>query len=164
MWACRTGLLGGVFFAVALSTGFVVHADVPAPDVGAACTAELEGAMTLLPDRTTYLRCLQQPGANFAWTAVQMPFPPNDTWFTYGPTITLHGQGMRNPNLSSGAWTGRPQDSEASCRVTQTNVLEAGVLAAPEDVAGEPGKPLAVQMRPTLFYAELAGDCLWVKD
>ena len=164
MHTYRTGLLGAAFFAAGLATGSVVHADVPAPDVGAACTAELEGAMTLLPDGTTYVSCLQQPRADFAWAAVQMPFPPNDTWFSYGPTIILHGQGMRNPNLSSGAWTATPQDPEAACRVTQTTVLEAGALAAPKVSEGEPGKPLAVQMQPTLFYAELAGNCLWVKD
>ena len=164
MTAYRSGLWGAAFVAAGLATGPVVHADVPAPDVGAACMADLEGAMTLLPDGTTYVSCQQQPGAGLAWAAVQTPFPPNDSWISYGPVITLHGQGMRNPNLSSGPWTATPQDPEAACRVTQTVVVEAGVLGAPEVSEGEPGKPLAVQMQPKLFYAELAGNCLWVKD
>ena len=158
---------GALLGAALLVTGPVcglAHADVAVPEVGAACTAELDGAMTLLPDGTTYVGCLQQSGSEFAWTPVQTPFPPNDTWLSYGPAITLHGQGMRNPNLSSGQWTATPQDPETTCRVTQTTVVEAGVLATPEVSEGEQGKPLAVQMQPKLFYAELAGDCLWVRD
>jgi hypothetical protein len=37
------------------------------------------------------------------------------------------------------------------------------VLAAPEVTEGEQGAPLTVEMEPKLFYAELAGDCLWVR-
>ncbi|MEI6252282.1 MAG: hypothetical protein WCP30_05705 [Mycobacteriaceae bacterium] len=164
MRAYRTGLVGVALVIAGLATDPVAHADVAAPDVGSACTAELDGAMTLLPDETTYVSCQPQFGADYAWVAVQTPFPPNDSWLSYGPAITLHGQGMRNPNLSSGPWTARPQDPETTCRVTQTTVVEAGVLAAQEVSEGEPGKPLTVQMQPKLFYAELAGACLWVRD
>jgi hypothetical protein len=118
--------------------------------------------MTLLPDETTYVVC-GQSGAGYAWTPVTTPFPPNERWLSYGPAITLHGQGMRNPNLSSGRWTATPRDPQTRCQVTQTTVVEAGVLAAPEVTEGEQGAPLAVEMQPKLFYAELAGDCLWVK-
>lgn len=162
MKACRMALMGVALLALAITAGPACHADVPAPQPGAACAAGLNGAMTLLPDQTTYASC-QQSGADYAWAAVQTPFPPNDSWFSYGPPITLHGQGMRNPNLTSGPWTATPQDPETTCRVTQTTVVEAGVLAAPEVSEGERGKPLTVEMQPKLFYAELAGDCLWVK-
>lgn len=161
--AYRAGLLGALV-AAGLAATPTAHADVAVPDVGSACTVELDGVMTLLPDGTTYVSCQQQSGADYAWAAVQTPFPPNDIWLSYGPAITLHGQGMRNPNLTSGWWTATPQDPETMCRVTQTTVVEAGVLAAPEVSEGEPGKLLAVQMQPKLFYVELAGDCLWVRD
>jgi hypothetical protein len=71
---------------------------------------------------------------------------------------------MRNPNLSSGRWTATPRDVEATCRVTQTTVVEAGVLAPPQVSEGEKGKPMTVEMLPSLFYVELDGDCLWEKD
>ena len=161
--AYRTGLLGALV-AAGLAAGPAAHADVPVPELDSPCTVELDGVMTLLPDGTTYVSCQQRSGADYAWAAVQTPFPPTDTWLSYGPAITLHGQGMRNPNLTSGSWTATPQDPETTCRVTQTTVVEAGVLAAPEVSEGEAGKPLAVQMLPKLFYAELAGDCLWVRD
>jgi hypothetical protein len=83
---------------------------------------------------------------------------------SYGAPIILHGQGMRNPNLSSGRWTATPRKPEASCRATLTTVVEAGVLAPPQVVEAAQGKPLTLEMSPSLFYAELAGDCLWVKQ
>ncbi len=142
----------------------VAHAEPAPPEVGAACPAEQVDAMTLLPDEQTYVRCQEQFASTSSWVAVQTPFEPNDVWLSYGPAITLHGQGMRNPNLSSGQWTATPLDPETVCSVTQTTVVEAGVLAQPVVSEGEPGEPLSVQMQPRLFYAELAGDCLWVKD
>jgi len=164
MASYRRVLFGIALFGASLACGAPASADVAVPGLGAACSAELDGAMTLLPDGTTYVACQQQSDPEYRWAAVQTPFPPNDTWLSYGPAITVHGQGMRNPNLSSGPWTATPQDPETACRVTQTTVVEAGVLATPEVSEGEQGKPLTVEMQPKLFYDELAGDCLWVKD
>lgn len=136
------------------------HAEPVAPQLGDGCPAELSGAMTLLPDQQTYAVC-QEVIDSAVWAAVPSPFDPNDTWFSYGPTITLHGQGMRNPNLRSGDWTATPQDPESACRLQQQTVVEAGKLSAPQVSAGEAGKPLDVEMLPKLFYAELSGNCLW---
>ncbi len=155
----------GVVCAVAawaIAPGVVAHADVVPPEVGHPCTAELADTMTLLPDESTYAAC-RWAGLAYAWAPAQTPFPPNDRWLSYGPPITLHGQGMRNPNLSSGQWTATPQDPEATCKVTETTVVEAGVLADPQVFEGEQGKPLTVEMLPQLFYAELAGNCLWAR-
>jgi hypothetical protein len=127
------------------------------------CSAALAGAMTLLADQTTYVLC-QPAGDDYVWAPVQTPFPPNDTWLSYGPPITLHGQGMRNPNLSSGPWTATPLGPGSACTATQTTVVEAGLLAEPKVSAGDPDQPLTLEMLPSLFYAELAGDCLWVKN
>ena len=149
--------------AVALAPA-VAHAEPEPPAVGSACPADQVDAMTLLPDEQTYVRCQEQFGSASSWVAVQTPFEPNDVWLSYGPAITLHGQGMRNPNLSSGQWTATPLDPETVCSVTQTTVVEAGVLAEPVVSKGEQGESLSAQMLPRLFYAELAGDCLWVKD
>lgn len=147
--------------AVLVAPG-VAHADPVPPQLGDGCSAELSGAMTLLPDGQTYAIC-QEVIDSAVWADVPTPFDPNDTWFSYGPTITLHGQGMRNPNLRSGDWTATPQDEETSCRAQQQTVVEAGALSAPEVSQGEPGKPLNVQMQPALFYAELSGNCLWTR-
>ncbi len=153
-----------VAVAAAILFPAVAYADVSPPAAGVPCSAELAGAMTLLPDERTYVRCEQQSGPVHEWAQVQVPFEPNDSWLSYGPAITLHGQGMRNPNLTSGAWIATPQDSETTCRTMQTTVVEAGVLAEPQSTEGEEGQPLTVQMQPRLFYVELAGNCLWVKQ
>lgn len=159
----RVSAVVGAAAAVWLvASGGFAHADPAAPEMGGVCSADLADAMTLLPDGTTYAVC-QQAGLGYAWTPAQTPFPPNDKWLSYGPAITLHGQGMRNPNLSSGQWTATPLDPESTCRAKETTVVEGGVLADPQIFEAEQGKPLEVQMLPKLFYAELAGNCLWVK-
>lgn len=157
-------LVGAAMLVAAVGVTAPAHAradDEPPPQLGSACATDLAGAMTLLADQTTYVIC-QQPG--LVWTAAPTPFPPNDTWLSYGPAITLHGQGMRNPNLTSGPWRATPRNPETTCRVTQTTVVEAGVLADPQVTEGQKGQPLAVAMQPALFYVELAGDCLWARQ
>ena len=142
----------------------VVRADVMTPELEAPCSADLKGAMTLLPDEQTYVICQEEIVARYVWQAAPVPFEPNSTWLSYGPAITLHGQGMRNPNLSSGQWTATPLDPETVCRVQQETVVEAGVLSAPRVFQGDPGQPLSVEMLPQLFYAQLSGHCLWTED
>lgn len=114
--------------------------------------------MTLLPDGQTYAVC-QENG----WVVVQTPFEPNDSWFSYGPAITLHGQGMRNPNLLSGNWMAVPLDPEAACRAQEQTVVEAGVLSDPQIFEGRQGAPLALPMLPGLFYVKLSGHCRWTR-
>lgn len=159
----RQALLALLAGPVVLASAALANADAEVPQVGSPCAADLAGAMTLLPDQSTYVNCAQS-GVDNAWSPVQTPFEPSDRWLSYGLPITLHGQGMRNPNLSSGQWTATPRGPQTRCTVTQTTVVQAGVLAAPQVTEGEPGVPLAVAMQPKLFYVELAGDCLWVKD
>ena len=158
------GLGCGLVGAAAVLFAAVAQAEAPVPATGSPCAVELADTMTILPDERTYVRCEEQSGAGYEWMPVQTPFEPNDRWLSYGPAITLHGQGMRNPNLTSGSWIATPQNSETTCRATQTTVVEAGVLAQPELTEGEEGRPLSLQMQPRLFYVELAGNCLWVEQ
>ena len=144
----------------ALAPSTPALADAAPPAAGSGCPADLTGVMTLLPDQTTYAVC-GQAGPAYTWTIVQTPFAPNDKWLSYGPAITLHGQGMRNPNLSAGRWIAAPRTAEATCRATQTSVVEAGVLAAPQVFEGNPGYPLTLELPATVFYVDLAGECLW---
>ena len=97
------------------------------------------------------------------------PRPPSRSirptkWFSYGPGITLHGQGFRNPNLSSGSWTASPLDPEAVCSAEQVTVVSAGVLAPPQSSRGEPGQTLSVELLPKLFTVTMTGDCLWSRE
>lgn len=159
----RSFVLPVLAVCAALALTGPAHADpvdpVP-PQLGDACSADLADAMTLLPDQRTYALC-QPAGDGFAWAAAPVPFEPQQRWYSYGPVITLHGQGMRNPNVIEGDLTATPRTPETVCRAGQQTVVEAGVLSAPEVAQGEPGRELSVRLQPRLFYLELSGDCLW---
>ena len=135
----------------------------PAPQVGSACLAEMDGTMTLLPDGQTYVICEQRLGG-YGWAEAPIPFEPADAWLSYGPAISLHGQGMRNPNLTSGDWTATPLDNDTTCRAEEQTVIEAGVLSDPQVFQGEQGRPMGVPMLPKLFYLKISGNCLWSKN
>ncbi len=147
-----------VLAVVAVSGLPVARADADPPVAGAACAAELDGVMTQLPGGADYLVC-REP----SWEPAATPFPPSDAWLSYGPAIVLHGQGFRNPNLTSGRWTATPWEEGARCGATQVTVVEPGVLAPPVVVEGEPGQPLDLEVLPKLFTIELTGSCLWTE-
>lgn len=142
----------------------IAHADTAVPQAGAGCPEDQVDAMTQLPNGSDFLACRTGPDGSHTWTPVVTPFDPNDTWVSYGPAITLHGQGFRNPNLTSGRWIATPLDPASSCSAEQVTVVSAGVLAPPQLSSGEPGAPLSVDLLPKLFTVSLAGDCLWAKD
>lgn len=160
--AQRFYLFSAVLAVALAGAPATAQADPAAPELGVACASELADVMTLLPDGQTYAVC-GQSGTGYAWSAVQTPFDPNDSWLSYGTPIVLHGQGMRNPNLSSGRWTASPRDPQAVCRAEQKSVVEAGVLGAPEVSQAQPGQPLTLRLPSTLFSVELSGNCLWTK-
>ncbi|MCI4676240.1 hypothetical protein [Candidatus Mycolicibacterium alkanivorans] len=150
--------------AAALVSPGVAHADCPVPQAGAACGERLADAMTQRPGGSEFLVCRTLPDGSRAWAEAPVPFDPSDKWFSYGPGITLHGQGFRNPNLSSGSWTATPLNPDTVCGAEQVAVVSAGVLAAPQNSQGEPGQPVSVEMLPRLFTVTMTGDCLWSRN
>ena len=158
----RTAIMAFVVAGAALVPA-VAHADVITPTLEAQCPADMGGVMTLLPDGQTYVVCREEIAARFAWQAAPVPFEPNAEWLSYGPPINLHGQAMRNPNLTSGQWTATPQDPQTVCRAQQQTVVAAGVLAPTQVFEGKKGQSLSVEMLPKLFYVELSGNCLWTE-
>jgi len=114
--------------------------------------------MTWPTDATMPLVCL-----NGQWQVVTSPPPPNDKWLSAGPAMTLHGEGLRNPSLASGAWTAVPQDSTSTGRAEQRAVVDAGVVGPPQVAAGQPGRPLSLHVVPQLYSIEMSGYCLWTR-
>ncbi len=153
--------------SVLVASAATAHAELAYPRLGADCAPDFIGAMTLLPDEVTYAACRDVDGSP-VWAAVQTPFEPNDTWISYGPEITVHGQGMRNPNVTSGRWlatpTEPPTDPPTVCRAEQETVVEAGVLSEPQVSESDPGSELPVEFLPRLFYLTLSGNCLWTRE
>jgi hypothetical protein len=77
--------------------------------------------------------------------------------------MTLHGQGRRNPDVASGAWTATPQDSNSRCGAVQRAVVEAGVVGPPQVAEGTEGQPLSIQVLPQLFSIDMSGYCMWTR-
>jgi hypothetical protein len=160
----RCGVLALVA-AAALSFGSApAHADDPVPQAGSSCPVEFANVMTQLPGGRDYLVCQPVPERSGSWTPAVVPFDPASRWLSYGPPITLHGQGFRNPNLRSGRWTVTALDPVTVCGADQVAVVSAGVLAPLVHSQSAPGQPMSLDVLPKLFTITLSGDCLWSED
>lgn len=147
--------------AVAVLAGGLVSAPVACadpvvPQQDMQCTSSLSGVMTWPADAKMPLECL-----NDHWQTVTSPPPPNDKWLSVGPTMTLHGEGMRNPSVQSGNWTATPQDPNSQCRAEQQSVVSPGAVSPPQVSEGKAGQPLSFQIVPRLFSIAMSGYCLW---
>lgn len=140
-----------------------VSADPATPQAGTPCSQDFVGALTQLPDSRTMLFCRAHPGAAPQWEVFDDPYPHSERWLTYGPTLTLHGEGMRNREIESGAWVALAQDPQTRCSATQLAVVSSGKVGAPQVSTADPGQPLAFQVLPLLFSIEMSGNCLWEK-
>ncbi|MGB3484953.1 MAG: hypothetical protein WBB07_22385 [Mycobacterium sp.] len=141
--------------AVAVTALALAPVAAAEPQPGTACPAP--EALTKLPDATV-LTC-----TGGTWTPFGGPYPYGDTWVSDVAGITLHGQGLRNPEIMSGAWTGTPLDPAAVCGAQQASVVAAGEVGPEETVTGDPGQVLDFQVLPVVFNITLTGDCLWQK-
>ena len=141
-----------------LSTPVVASADPEAPQPGMPCASTLSEVMTWPAADRSPLECLDNQ-----WQAVTTPQPPNDRWLSFGPPITLHGEGLRNPDVATGDWTAVPQDANTSCRAEQRAVVDAGVVGPPQVAESGKGQLLSFQVVPQLFSIEMSGYCLWTR-
>ncbi|WP_309226720.1 MULTISPECIES: hypothetical protein [unclassified Mycolicibacterium] len=152
--------------AVALATALapVCAADPMAPQQDQPCPAAADGATTMpatpapASGSNTPLRC-----HDGQWQAVALPADPSDRWLSVGPVVALHGQGLRNPNLMSGKWSGTPLDAQARCHVDQRAVISAGVVSAPAATDGAPNQTVSFDVSPTAYSVEFSGYCLWTR-
>jgi hypothetical protein len=154
----KSAALAMTAMALAFSPA-VASAEPVVPQSDSPCSSNYADAMTLPAGARLPLVC--QGGR---WLALTSPQPPSDRWLSYGPEMTLHGEGRRNPSVKSGEWTATPQDPGTRCRAEQSAVVSAGVVGAPQVAEGQPGQPLEVQLVPRLFDLQLGGNCLWERN
>ena len=119
--------------------------------------------MIELPDQKINLVCQQQANEDYQWGIVTSDYPSSDRWLTYGPQLTLRGEGTRNYNLRSGDWIALPQDPDSQCIEEQVVVVRAGVVSSPQVAAGATGQQLSFRVLPNLFSIMMKGYCLWTK-
>lgn len=129
-------------------------AEPAAPQPGSPCDAAVLGALT--PTDGGALECGSQ-----GWQTVATPYPFSDRWVSLGPPVKLHGNGLRNAELSPGEWTGTPLEPDGRCTVRQVAVLRGVGAGPPEALEGQPGQPLSFTTPELLFSAEFSGPCLW---
>jgi hypothetical protein len=139
------------------------HANPVVPQPDTPCSSNLANAMTRLPDQKIILVCQQQANEDYQWGIVASDYPSSDRWLTYGPALTLHGEGTRNYNLRSGDWIALPQDPDSQCIEEQIAVVSAGVVSSPQVEAGATGQQLSFRVLPNLFSIMMKGYCLWRK-
>ena len=149
--------------AVVLTAPPVASAQPATPAAGAPCSDAVAGALTQLPDFKTVLQCRNQRGGEFRWQTFDSPYPNSDRWLTYGPQLTLHGEGQPNREIDSGDWVGYPQAPDTRCEAAQLDLAAAGERTPAQVSTGEPGRPLNLRVLPMLFTVELQGYCLWQK-
>jgi hypothetical protein len=138
-------------------------AEPAVPQPGAPCSERIAGALTQLPDFMTVLQCGNQRGGEYRWQTFDSPYPNSDRWLTYGPRLTLHGEGQPNREIDSGDWIAHPQTSDGQCKAEQLDLRGAGERTQPQVSTGAPGQPLQLRVLPLLFTVELTGNCLWQK-
>jgi hypothetical protein len=154
----RAAVITMASLTAALWSPTVATADPVAPQPDTPCAANLSDVMTWPQGAKMPLVCRAQQ-----WQLVATPQPPNDRWLSYGPAMTLHGEGLRNPSIKSGDWTAVPQDTNSSCRAEQRAVVEAGVVGSAQVAESPEGQPLSFQVVPRLFSIEMSGYCLWTR-
>lgn len=132
------------------------------PQAEAPCSEKLAGALTRLPDGQTLLECRSVP-AGYQWEAFTGPYPASERWHSYGPELTLQGQGRRNPEIMSGEWIGSPLDAGSQCGAEQAAIVGAGPVGPPQISSGEVGQPLEFEVLPAVVSITMTGYCLWQK-
>ncbi|TPG32052.1 hypothetical protein EAH80_21690 [Mycobacterium hodleri] len=138
----------------------IANADPIAPQSNTSCSADFAGAMTWPTGDQAPLVCEAE-----RWVPVADPYPISDRWLSYGPAMTLHGEGRRNPTLLSGDWTATPLTAESACAATQLTVISGSPTVGPPAIdEGKPGQTLELAVLPSLFTIELSGDCLWQRS
>jgi hypothetical protein len=146
-----------------LTAPMAAYADPVVPQPDTPCSADLVNAMTRLPEQKIILVCRRQANDLDQWGIVASDYPSNDRWLTYGPALTLHGEGTRNYNLRSGDWIALPQDPDSECIEEQITVAGAGVVNSPQVETGATGQQLSFRVLPNLFSITMTGYCLWSK-
>lgn len=160
----RVPLLTAVAVVLATAMAPLCSADPVAPQQDQLCPPTADEATTMpttpapVSGANTPLQCRQG-----RWQPVALPAEPSDRWWSTGPAIALHGQGMRNPNLMSGTWSGTPLASGNQCHVTQRVVVSAGVVSAPAATDGAPDETIHFDVAPTASSVEFSGYCLWTR-
>ena len=152
-------LLLRVLFA-GLTTATVIAAPTAGADpaTDTSCTPELEGVMSKRATSDVAMLCKDR-----MWWPQPVDAPPSDRWVTFGPTLTMRGQGLPNPNVVQGSWLATPIGPWTRCRSMQQSGVAPGAISPPLEDQGPPNQPMLFQIDPNMVSTQFSGYCLWVR-
>lgn len=145
-------LLAGLTTATAI-TAPIAGAD-PATDTS--CTPALEGVMSKRAASDVQMLC-----RDGMWWPQPDDVPPSGRWVTFGPTLTLRGDALPNPNVTQGNWLATPIGPWTRCRSMQQAGVAPGALSPPLIDQGPPNLPMSFQVDVHVVTAQFSGYCLW---
>jgi hypothetical protein len=133
-------------------------ADPLAPQPDTPCASNLSDVMTWPPGAKMPLVCRAQ-----RWELVATPQPPNDRWLSYGPAMTLHGEGLRNPNVASGDWTATPAGLEQPVPRAAASGGQPRRGRRSSSIGRQARRTAFIPSGAQLFSIEMSGYCLWTR-
>jgi hypothetical protein len=142
--------------ATALVTAPVALAD-PATDTS--CTPALAGVMSKKPAADVVMLCKDR-----MWYPQPADAPPSDRWVSFGPTLTLHGEGLPDPNLVQGSWNAIPLGPWTRCRSVQQTGYAPGAISKPVADQGSPNTPMSFEVEANVVTIQFSGYCLWMRS
>jgi len=142
--------------AAALSAAPIAAAD-PATDTS--CTPALAGVMSKKSTSDVVMLCKDQ-----MWYPQPADVPPSDRWVTFGPTLTMRGEALPNPNVLMGTWTAKPLGPWTRCRAVQQSGVAAESISKPLVDQSPPNSPMAFDIGFHVVTARLSGYCLWERQ
>jgi hypothetical protein len=144
-----------------IATAAATHAPIAAADpaTDTSCTPALAGVMSKKPTADVDMLC-----KDAMWYPQPADGPPSDRWVTFGPTLTLRGDALPNPNVLMGSWTAKPLGPWTRCRAVQQTGVGPGAISPPLIDQSPPNSPMAFDMEYHVVTARFSGYCLWERQ
>lgn len=129
------------------------------PATSTDCTPDLAGVSTKRFEAEVVVLC-----KNGMWYPQPADAPPSDRWVSFGPTLSLHGQALPNPNVLQGTWNAVPLGPWTRCRSVQQTGVAAGAVSKPSVDQGPPNAPMTFDVITNVVSIQFSGYCLWVRQ
>ena len=128
------------------------------PAIDTSCTPDLAGVLSKRAASEVIMLC-----RDGMWWPQPADVPPSDRWVSFGPTLTLRGEALPNPNVVQGTWTARPLGPWTRCRSVQQSGVAASAISPPLADQGPPNSPMSFPIDPNVVTVQFSGYCLWVR-
>jgi hypothetical protein len=151
-----TRRLLAVLVAIVTATLCGAPVAVADPATDTSCTPALEGVTTKKLEADVVMLC-----RDGMWYPQPADAPPSNRWVSWGPTLTLRGEALPNPNINMGRWLARPLGEWTRCRSLQQTGVAAGAVSKPIADQGSIDVPMLFDIVTNAVTVHFSGYCLW---